>query len=715
MFNQECIVLGVSGESHIDRRALVFRFTKGYSEEFIPTVIEDCDKSLVIDGRQVQLIVFNCYHSPVQAGSLAGAGGKFGDVIALVFSVASMSSFNDVVEQWVPRLAQLFPGKPIVLVGTDCHVRESTDEEVLRAMVTFSREQGAIKSRELGFAAYCECTPRPSGGVEEVFDEVVRVKWANDLEKPKKSAGLLSRLFARNSKRSPSAATTTPSAEPTAPAHESIDKKTTDASTAEAPPGIPAAGSIAEALYDYSGDSQFDLSFTKGDMITIVKADDVRGWWTGELAGNTGLFPSNYSTIRTGPPSDTQRVDSALDVGSVVAQQRSVMRAPTKSPGTTITAAPVVLDVDWQLVLSQSGLQSQLASMQAAIAANDRAQLELRAADAQLDSRVAANATLIAEHHERLAELEQHRHIQSTQLDILRALQHKPAQLLFYRTLLINMEAVFLSCKAVMGGFVDLGGDAASSKALTGAAKATKVCGTVLSLLPGGALIKGAANLTAAALEQANASRRQNIVMQLGKNLTQAEASQVASDVAHRLTVAFAAQLELLAPIEQSGEGSSGSGGFLSFLKSTCGVGGKLAAAYVTSGGDGSEVIATAVELAKDAASEQATELLATKFGALVGSVENGPDPFASVLADFCFLCALAELENVRARETPNEIAERLVHAVLELKPTAAPSAQRVGRAPTAESIARRDQVGPQQCAESFAQCVHSQPARERR
>lgn len=44
------------------------------------------------------------------------------------------------------------------------------------------------------------------------------------------------------------------------------------------------------------------------------------------------------------------------------------------------------------------------------------------------------------------------------------------------------------------------------------------------------ALIKGAANLTGAALEKANASRRQNIVSQLGSNLTLAEASQVASD-----------------------------------------------------------------------------------------------------------------------------------------------------------------------------------------
>jgi hypothetical protein len=104
-----------------------------------------------------------------------------------------------------------------------------------------------------------------------------------------------------------------------------------------------------------------------------------------------------------------------------------------------------------------------------------------------------------------------------------------------------------------------------------------------------------------------------------------------------------------------------------------------VAAAFVTSGGDGGEVIATAIELAEGAASELATDLLATKFGALVGSVDNGPDPFASVLAEFCFLCALAELENVRARETPNEIAERLVRAVLDLKPAAAPSANESG------------------------------------
>jgi ankyrin repeat protein len=370
---------------------------------------------------------------------------------------------------------------------------------------------------------------------------------------------------------------------------------------------------------------------------------------------------------------EQRRADIAHDIDAVVAQQRGVTRATSDASSAASAAAPsapVVLEVDWQLVMSKSGLQSKLESMQAEIAANVCAQSDLRAAVALLDKRVDANASLIAEHEKRLADLAERRDVQSAQVDILRSLQNKPPQLLFYRKLLINLEAVFLSCMAVVGGFVSLGGDAASSKALAGAAKATKVCGTVLSLLPGGALIKGAATLTAAALEQANASRRQNIVSQLGSSMSLAEASQVASDVAYRLTVVYSAQLALLAPVEQTGAASSG-GCFLSFLKSTCGVGGKLVEAYVTSSGDGGEVVATAVEMAKDTLSERATELLASKLGALVGSVENGPDPFASVLADFCFVCILAELENVSACKTPNEIAGRLVHAVLDLSPTA--------------------------------------------
>ncbi len=48
------------------------------------------------------------------------------------------------------------------------------------------------------------------------------------------------------------------------------------------------------ALYDYVGADQHELDFMAGDIINVIEKDNNSGWWTGELGGRTGLFPSNY-------------------------------------------------------------------------------------------------------------------------------------------------------------------------------------------------------------------------------------------------------------------------------------------------------------------------------------------------------------------------------------------------------------------------------------
>lgn len=48
-----------------------------------------------------------------------------------------------------------------------------------------------------------------------------------------------------------------------------------------------------KALYDYSATEADELTFSAGDMITIVSKGD--GWWTGSLRGKKGLFPANYT------------------------------------------------------------------------------------------------------------------------------------------------------------------------------------------------------------------------------------------------------------------------------------------------------------------------------------------------------------------------------------------------------------------------------------
>lgn len=41
---------------------------------------------------------------------------------------------------------------------------------------------------------------------------------------------------------------------------------------------------VCRALYDYDAQSDLELSFKEGDLITILEKDD-SGWWHGELNG----------------------------------------------------------------------------------------------------------------------------------------------------------------------------------------------------------------------------------------------------------------------------------------------------------------------------------------------------------------------------------------------------------------------------------------------
>ncbi|KAG0244185.1 hypothetical protein BGW41_000172 [Actinomortierella wolfii] len=62
------------------------------------------------------------------------------------------------------------------------------------------------------------------------------------------------------------------------------------------PPRIGAKPETVRALYDFAGEQATDLSFKKGDLITVIKKTESRNdWWTGRLNGREGSFPANYT------------------------------------------------------------------------------------------------------------------------------------------------------------------------------------------------------------------------------------------------------------------------------------------------------------------------------------------------------------------------------------------------------------------------------------
>jgi len=46
-------------------------------------------------------------------------------------------------------------------------------------------------------------------------------------------------------------------------------------------------------LYKYQKQNHDELSFEKGCVVNVINKVEP-DWWTGELNGQTGLFPSNY-------------------------------------------------------------------------------------------------------------------------------------------------------------------------------------------------------------------------------------------------------------------------------------------------------------------------------------------------------------------------------------------------------------------------------------
>ncbi|KAF8246779.1 DUF500-domain-containing protein [Wilcoxina mikolae CBS 423.85] len=88
-----------------------------------------------------------------------------------------------------------------------------------------------------------------------------------------------------------------------APSTPTSDKKGPPPGRPSAPKPVfkPASRAVtlganqAIALYTFEAAEPGDLGFKKGDIITITKRTDSKNdWWTGQVDGRTGIFPSNY-------------------------------------------------------------------------------------------------------------------------------------------------------------------------------------------------------------------------------------------------------------------------------------------------------------------------------------------------------------------------------------------------------------------------------------
>ena len=98
------------------------------------------------------------------------------NVFMLCFSVMSPTSFHNVIDKWVPEIRTHCPNAPIILVGTQCDLRN--DVKVLIELAHYNEkpvtEDEARKLvEEIGAEDYIECSALTQKNLKEVFDSAI--------------------------------------------------------------------------------------------------------------------------------------------------------------------------------------------------------------------------------------------------------------------------------------------------------------------------------------------------------------------------------------------------------------------------------------------------------------------------------------------------------------------------------------------------------------
>ncbi|XP_057187646.1 rho-related GTP-binding protein RhoU isoform X2 [Triplophysa rosa] len=169
----KCVLVG---DGAVGKTSLVISYTtNGYPAEHIPTAFDHFTAKVVVDGRPVQLQLCDMAGQD-EFDRLRPLCYRDADVFLLCYSVVLPVSFKNITDRWAPEVCRLCPGVPMILVGTQCDLRE--DVQILITLADeqekpVSTDEGLLRARSIGAVAFAECSALTQKNLKEVFDAAI--------------------------------------------------------------------------------------------------------------------------------------------------------------------------------------------------------------------------------------------------------------------------------------------------------------------------------------------------------------------------------------------------------------------------------------------------------------------------------------------------------------------------------------------------------------
>uniref|UniRef100_H3DJY3 Ras homolog family member Ua n=1 Tax=Tetraodon nigroviridis TaxID=99883 RepID=H3DJY3_TETNG len=175
----KCVLVG---DGAVGKTSLVVSYTtNGYPTEYVPTAFDNFSAVVSVDGQPVKLQLCDTAGQE-EFDKLRPLCYASADVFLLCFSVVSPTSFQNVPEKWVPEIRKHVPCAPLILVGTQCDLRE--DVKVLIDLARYRERpvepaEAQECAAEVGAVAYVECSSLTQKNLKEVFDTAILASLQN--------------------------------------------------------------------------------------------------------------------------------------------------------------------------------------------------------------------------------------------------------------------------------------------------------------------------------------------------------------------------------------------------------------------------------------------------------------------------------------------------------------------------------------------------------
>ncbi|XP_039596060.1 rho-related GTP-binding protein RhoN isoform X3 [Polypterus senegalus] len=142
------------------------------SPSYVPTVFENYTASFEIEKQRIELNMWDtsgsAYYDNVRPLAYPDS-----DAVLICFDISRPETLDSILKKWQSETQEFCPSAKVVVVG--CKLDMRTDLSTLRELskqrlIPITHEQGSALARQIGAAAYAECSSKVSeNSVRDVF------------------------------------------------------------------------------------------------------------------------------------------------------------------------------------------------------------------------------------------------------------------------------------------------------------------------------------------------------------------------------------------------------------------------------------------------------------------------------------------------------------------------------------------------------------------